>query len=58
MYLLILHHNLQKAEKFKFENQDIFENVVEKNDYGKIWRISLLKERKYQCNLWIKLQIF
>lgn len=43
MYLLILHHNLQKAEKFKFENQDIFENVVEKNDYGKIWRISLLK---------------
>ena len=55
---MILHHNLQKAEKFKFENQDIFENVVEKNDYGKIWRISLLKERKYQCNLWIKLQIF
>lgn len=32
MYLMILHHNLQKAEKFKFENQDIFENAVDKND--------------------------
>lgn len=30
MYLMILHHNLQKAEKFKFENQDIFENAVDK----------------------------
>lgn len=32
MYLMILHHNLQKAEKFKFENQDIFENAVDKKD--------------------------
>lgn len=32
MYLLILHHNLQKAEKFKFENHDIFENAVDKKD--------------------------
>lgn len=29
---MILHHNLQKAEKFKFENQNIFENAVEKKD--------------------------
>ena len=29
---MILHHNLQKAEKFKFENQDIFENAVDKKD--------------------------
>lgn len=32
MYLMILHHNLQKAEKFKFENQDIFANTVDKKD--------------------------
>lgn len=32
MYLMILHHNLQKAELFKFENQDIFENAVDKKD--------------------------
>ena len=32
MYLMILHHNLQKAEKFKFENQDIFANAVDKKD--------------------------
>lgn len=29
---MILHHNLQKGEKFKFENQDIFENAVDKKD--------------------------
>lgn len=32
MYLMTLHHNLQKAEKFKFENQDIFANAVDKKD--------------------------
>lgn len=32
MYLMILHHNLQKAEKLKFENQDIFANAVDKKD--------------------------
>lgn len=32
MYLMILHHNLQKAEKLKFENQDIFVNAVDKKD--------------------------
>lgn len=29
---MILHHNLQKAEKFKFENQDIFANAVDKKE--------------------------